>query len=66
MLQEPHYDKADKGGEIAFLLEHLGITRADFERAMKESPRKHSEFRSSAINRIAGFMLAGRKAVLGY
>jgi N-acetyl sugar amidotransferase len=66
LLQEPHYDKADMEVEIGFILGYLDISRAEFDRVMAEPPRKHSEFRSSVINRMALFMFAGRKILFGY
>jgi len=65
-IAEPLYDTADIEKEITFILDMLGMTRDEFEKVMEMPPKKHSEYRSSYINKLANVILSIRKKRLGY
>jgi N-acetyl sugar amidotransferase len=65
-LSEPLYDEKEIGQDIDFIMKKIGITRNEFDSIMNESPRQHSEYRTSYVNKITGKILELRKKTLGY
>jgi N-acetyl sugar amidotransferase len=65
-LQEPQYDEVEMQLEIDFVLSEIGMKRTEFDRIMKEKPRKHSDFKTSRISKLANITMKIRKKILGY
>lgn len=65
-LSEPLFDDNMIGQGIDFVLNEIGMARDEFERIMEEPPRRHSEYRTSYVNKLTGKILELRKKSLGY
>ena len=65
-LKEPLYNEVEMEKELAFVLEQLGMTRAEFDKVMAEPPKKHSDYKTSSFNRTVLGILKIRKKLIGY
>lgn len=65
-LSEPLYKEADFQKDQAFILDQLAISDKEFEKIMGETPRQHTEYRISIINRVAQVLLIIRQKTVGY
>ena len=63
-LSEPLFDEILIWNDIDFVLNKIGMTRDEFIAIMNETPRQHSDYKTSYINRITGKILELRKKSL--
>jgi len=65
-LAEPLYEEQQLQKDLAFILGELSISRKEFDKLMSESPRKHTDYRTSILNRAAQVFLKLRQKTAGY
>jgi N-acetyl sugar amidotransferase len=65
-LSESQYDEKFIDKDIDFVLSEIEMSRNEFDHIMKEPARKHSEYRTSSVNKVTGKILELRKRSLGY
>jgi N-acetyl sugar amidotransferase len=65
-LSLPLYDEKSILSDIDFVLNRLELSRSEFDTIMAAPNRKHSEYRTSLVNKVAGMILQIRKQMLGY